>query len=287
LIDLHTHTNESDGTLTPAELINSAVAAGLGAVAITDHDTLAGHDAAVPLAREAKIDLVCGIEMSTKMVTPDRPRGKSVHLLGYWVHEQPGPEFREWIARLKASRHDRNIRLADKLQSLGMDIKLEEVQSLGRSMAGRPHFARLMLERGYVTTLQEAFDKYLDESATAYVEREEPTLAESIRHIRASGGIPSLAHPIRLGKRVPSQEEDVVRQMVKMGLRAIEVYHSDHTPRDQERYQWLAKRYDLAITGGTDFHGENKPGVMLASGRNGNVQVPAKVLDRLRQLPRN
>ncbi len=259
----------------------AAKAKGLDAIAITDHDTFAGYHQALPLAREAKLELVCGIELSTKLIMPDRPRGKSVHLLGYFM-SGPTAEFRSWLSELQQSRRERNEALALKLQAMGLDITMEEVNALGRSMAGRPHFAKLMVQKGYVSTLQEAFDKYLDESAQAYVERQEPSLAEGIRQISDGGGIPSLAHPVRLGKRVPAQEEDVIRQLCKMGLRALEAWHSDHPSREQERYEWLARRYDLIATGGSDFHGDAKPGVELGTGRNNNVNVSKKVLDRLR-----
>ena len=284
MIDLHTHTTESDGTFSPAELIQAAGEAGLDAVAITDHDTFAGNDAAAPIAAAAGVDLICGIELSTKMPIGDRPRGKTVHLLGYWLKSKPAVEFRDWLSELQASRHERNVALIARLQELGLDITLAEVQAVGRPMTGRPHFARVMIEKGFVSTTQEAFDKYLDEKGTAYVDRQEPGLAEGIRRIRSSGGVSSLAHPIRLGRRIAAQEEDLIRQMVKMGLQAIEAYHSDHTERDMERYQWIARRYDLAVSGGSDFHGTAKPGVELGSGRKGNVVVPNKVLDRLRNL---
>jgi predicted metal-dependent phosphoesterase TrpH len=284
LIDLHTHTTESDGTLSPSALIDAAKAARLDAIAITDHDTLAGFDQLAGTPAADGIDLICGIELSTKMPQRDRPHGKVVHLLGYWPRSRPSSEFRDWLGGLQESRHHRNVELAARLRQLGIDIQLEEVQAIGGSMTGRPHFARLLVEKGYVATAQEAFDKYLDEKGAAYVDRQEPTLAEGIRHIRASSGVPSLAHPIRLGRRVPAQEEDLIRQMAKMGLQAIEVYHSDHNERDRERYQRIARRYDLAPTGGSDFHGDLKPGVALGSGRAGNVAVPNKVLDRLRTM---
>lgn len=286
MIDLHTHTTESDGTSTPAELIATAKEAGLVALAITDHDTFAGHDCAVPFAKEAGLELICGIELSTKMTVPGRTKGKTVHLLGYFPVSAPSGDFRDWLGELKASRHDRNIRLAARLQSLDMNITIEDVQAEGRSMAGRPHFAKLMVQRGYVSNTQEAFDKYLDESASAYVDRDEPALAEGIRRIREAGGVSSLAHPIRLGRRTPQQEEDLIRQMAKMGLSAIEVIHSDHSTFDVERYQFLARRYDLGVTGGSDFHGDNKPGIFLGTGRNGNVKVPKNVLENLKALAR-
>jgi len=284
LIDLHTHTTASDGSFEPAQLIEAAVAAKLDALSITDHDTFAGYDEARPFAEKAGLDLICGIELSTKMPQPGKPRGRSIHLLGYFPKGEPANEFQDWIRQLGESRKDRNLRLAKRLQELNIDVTIEEVEARGRNMAGRPHFAQILVEKGYVTTLQEAFDRYLDEKAEAYVDREEPMLGEGIRRINDAGGVASLAHPIRMGKRRPGEEEDAIRQMAKMGLPAIEAYHSDHTERDVERYQLIARRYELAVTGGSDFHGTNKPGVLVGSGKNGNVAVPNKVLDRLKQL---
>ena len=127
MIDLHTHTDESDGTYTPAQLIETAVSSGLEALGITDHDTLAGYDAALPLAQAAGLDLVCGIELSTKL------RGRSVHLLGYFLKQPPSQPFRDWLREMQLSRRDRNIRLAEKLRSMGMEVSIAEVESRGKS----------------------------------------------------------------------------------------------------------------------------------------------------------
>jgi predicted metal-dependent phosphoesterase TrpH len=287
LIDLHTHTTASDGTLEPEELVQAACAAKLDALSITDHDTFAGFQEARPFAEKAGLELICGIELSTKMPVPGKGKGRSIHLLGYFPKAEPAKEFQDFIVEMQDSRRDRNRRLAKRLQDLNVDISIEEVEARGRRMAGRPHFAAILLEKGYVSTLQEAFDKYLDESANAYVDRDEPMLGEGIRRILDAGGVPSLAHPVRLGKRRANEEEDTIRQMAKMGLPAIEAYHSDHTERDVERYQMIARRYGLAITGGSDFHGANKPDISVGTGRAGNVSVPTKVLDRLKQIVKN
>lgn len=279
MIDLHAHTYESDGTVAPADLVEAAAALRLEALGISDHDTFAGYDAAVEPARRAGLDLVCGIELSTKRHVPGQ-RGQSIHMLGYFLDQPPAPEFRHWLERLQNSRRDRNRRLAARLQSLGMDIQLDEVIRMGRSLAGRPHFARLMLQKGYVSTIQEAFDRYLADSAQAYVEREEPALEEGIRRILAAGGLPSLAHPIRLSRKAGTIER-LVGEMCEMGLKAIEVYHSDHSPADTALYQALATRYGLAITGGSDFHGDTKPGISLGIGY-GNIALPHRLLDDLR-----
>jgi predicted metal-dependent phosphoesterase TrpH len=282
LIDLHTHTDESDGTVAPARLVEMARSIGLEALGICDHDTLAGYDQAVAPAREAGLELVCGIELSTKRRRRPEERGQPVHVLGYFLDTPPSAEFRAWLERLQESRRDRNRRLAARLQSLGLDIRLEEVIRMGRSLAGRPHFARLMLEKGYVSTIQQAFERYLGESAQAYVEREEPDLKDGIRRIADAGGLPSLAHPVRLSKR-PQILERLVAEMHDLGLRAIEVWHSEHGPCDVELYLALARRHGITVTGGTDFHGDTKPGVALGTGY-GNVAVTREVLDNLRTL---
>ena len=275
MIDLHTHTNESDGSYTPFELVDAAVAAGLDALAISDHDTLAGYDKALPRAREKGLDLVCGIELSTKF------KGKTVHLLGYFLNQQPADSFRAWLAEMQSTRRDRNIRMAERLRSLGIDITIEEVESRGRSLAGRPHFARIMLEKGYVSSIQQAFDEYLDESAKGYVDRREPDLAHGISKIAAAGGISSIAHPVRLGYRDSERLRAAVGEMRDAGLTALEVYHSDHKPADVEQYLALAREFKLGVTGGSDFHGDVKPNVRLGTGA-GNLNIPRSVLDKLR-----
>lgn len=278
MIDLHTHTNESDGTLTPAELVNEAIAVGLEALAISDHDTFAGYDRALPLAREQGLDLVCGIELSTKL------RGRTVHLLGYFLQDGPSEEFRAWLDVMQASRRERNLRMIERLQSLGIDITSEEVEAKGRTLAGRPHFARLLLEKGYVASIQQAFEEFLDESAKGYVDRREPQLSEGIERILAGRGIPSVAHPIRIAKKNHETMEDLIAEMRDMGLRAIEAYHSDHGLRDIEQYLEIARRFSLAVTGGSDFHGQVKPRIRLGRGYNGNLDIPLTVLEHLRNI---
>jgi predicted metal-dependent phosphoesterase TrpH len=283
VIDLHTHTDQSDGSLSPAQLVQASLALGLEALAITDHDTLGGYDQAVPVARAAGLDLVCAIELSTKLARKDGPRARNVHILGYFLDGAPTAKFRDWLLSIQTSRHDRNRRLAAKLQSLGMDVSLEEAQAVGRTLTGRPHFAKVLVQKGYVSTIQEAFDQFLDESAKAYVQRREPSLSEAVRQIGDAGGLPVLAHPFRLPRNKSTRLEDLLKEMVADGLRGIEVYHSDHTPTEVRRFQELAAAYSLAVTGGSDFHGEAKPDVALGRGHNGNLSVPREVLDRLRE----
>jgi predicted metal-dependent phosphoesterase TrpH len=273
LIDLHSHTNESDGTCSPAELIAEAQQAGVRALGITDHDTFAGYDAAREPARTAQIELICGIELSTKL------HGHSAHLLGYFLNGTSLDGFRSWVTGQQASRRERNVRLAARLRELGMEITVEEAEALGRGMTGRPHFARIMLQKGYVSNLRQAFDDYLDESAKGYVLRHEPAFAEGVAQIRAAGGIASLAHPVRVHGDVPA----LMPELCDAGLNAIEAYHSDHTERDTTLYLELAQRYGLLITGGSDFHGEVKPDVRLGTGCAGNLRIPPDLLERLQR----
>jgi 3',5'-nucleoside bisphosphate phosphatase len=277
LIDLHTHTNESDGSYTPFELLDAAVALRLDALAISDHDTLAGYDRALPRAREKGLDLVCGIELSTKF------HGRTVHLLGYFLQERPADGFRAWLAEMQATRRDRNLRMIARLRSLGIDISIEEVERKGRSLAGRPHFAKLMLEKGYVSSIQQAFDEYLDESAKGYVDRREPDLTMAIRRIAEAGGISSIAHPVRMNYREPEKMRALVAEMRDAGLSALEVYHSDHGPAQVQQYLELTREFDLGVTGGSDFHGDVKPGIRLGVGA-GNLNIPLSVLQQLREI---
>jgi 3',5'-nucleoside bisphosphate phosphatase len=276
MIDLHSHTDQSDGTFTACELVAEAVRAGLSALSITDHDTFAGHDLAMPLAAEAGLELLCGIELSTRF------GGGSVHLLGYFPWNPPSAEFRSWLGFLLESRRDRNRRLIEKLRSLGVDITLAEVEAKGRTLTGRPHFARLLVEKGYSKDIQDAFDGYLDESARGYVQRQEVSIEEAIERVVTAGGIASLAHPVRVAKNNWAKLGEYVGALAAMGMGAIEVYHSDHTPENVADYRSLAERFGLVMTGGSDFHGGNKPLIALGTGLRHNLCVPDEVLTNLR-----
>jgi predicted metal-dependent phosphoesterase TrpH len=251
-------------------LIAEAVRVGVDTLGITDHDTFAGYDLATAAARDSGINLICGIELSTKL------HGRSVHLLGYFLKPELLGDFRRWILELQAARRDRNIRLVARLRELGFDITLAEAEARGRGMTGRPHFAQIMVEKGYVKDLREAFDQYLDESARGYVYRHEPLFAEGVARIRQAGGIASMAHPVRVRGDIPA----LMPELCASGLNAIEAYHSDHSPADTQLYLELARQYDLHVTGGSDFHGAVKPGVMLGTGA-GNLRIPDDLLERL------
>lgn len=276
MVDLHSHTDASDGGDTPRELIDNALRAGLTALSITDHDTFAGYFAAAPYAASQGLDLLCGIELSTKYM------GKTVHLLGYFPGSAPSAAFATWLLDLQEKRRDRNRRLVESLRTHRVEITLEEVEALGKTMAGRPHFATILVRKKYVKSMQEAFDKYLAEQGRAYVEREDVPLDEGIQRMRESGGIPVMAHPARLGRRTAEEEAEWIAAAKEMGMLGLEVRHSDHDAAAVRRYTALAERLGLLTTGGSDYHGAYKPDIRLGTGKNGNVSVPREWLERLR-----
>ncbi|MGI8961555.1 MAG: PHP domain-containing protein [Bryobacteraceae bacterium] len=280
-IDLHSHTNESDGTLAPGELISVAKKIGLSAIAITDHDTFSGFEKAEPIAAEAGLDLLRGIELNSRL-RPEIDRDqRHVHVLAYFPSGVPRPPFSSWLAKEQEDRRTRNRRLIEALQKRGIDITLQEVEARGRSMAGRPHFARILVEKGYARTSDEAFRSYIGETAPSYVERQSQTTEEAIQIIREGGGIPVVAHPVRLS--LPrAVERQVLLKLKDAGLLGLEVYHSEHPPELQAYYLRLADELRLLPTGGSDFHGTAKPGVKLGTGLKDNIRVPRDFLDRMR-----
>ena len=283
-IDLHAHTNESDGSLTPAELVALAAQVGLKTLAVTDHDTFAGYEKAAEPARRNGIDLVCGIELNTRMSADAPADRRAVHILAYFLSGSPGDSFTSWLENERFERRSRNGRLAQKLQSDGVEITLEEVEARGRSLAGRPHFARILVDKGYARNPQEAFGKYLGEAAPSFVPRQSKTAEEVIGVIRAAGGVPVVAHPVRLG--LPrDRERELLLRYRSAGLMGLEIYHSEHPPELQAYYRQLAEDLQLLPTGGSDFHGAIKPDIQLGTGVAGNVRVPAGFIAALRQAP--
>jgi predicted metal-dependent phosphoesterase TrpH len=281
LIDLHSHTNCSDGTDSPGQLLEAAVQAGLRALAITDHDTFDGYVQARAL-EPASLELVCGVELSTRFDS-----GKPMHLLAYFLDGLPGAGFLEWLADIQEARRARNERMAERLRELELNATVEEAEALGRSITGRVHFARVLVANGHADSIDDAFDRYLNEEGPAYVAMEEPRVTGAIQQVRAWGGLPVLAHPVRLGVRNPLEEEQLIGGLVDAGLIGIEVYHCDHGATSTSRYLGMARRFGLAVTGGSDYHGSVKPGVKLGSGYRGNVRVPYALLEGLRSRHQN
>lgn len=278
-IDLHSHTNESDGSLTPRELVDLAKRSDLDALAITDHDTFAGYEKAVPFAREARLDLVRGIELNAKLEHEDGTQ--SVHVLAYFPKAEPSREILEWLETQRTERRRRNVRLADALQQRGIDITVDEVEQRGRSLAGRVHFARVLVEKGYAADSSDAFRRFLGEDAPTYVHRESKSIEEVIDILRRGNGIPVVAHPVRLGLD-REEEYELMSRLKRDGLMGLEIYHSEHSPALQAHYRQLAEELGLLPTGGSDFHGAAKPDIDLGTGLAGNVRVPREFLDRMR-----
>lgn len=284
MIDLHTHTDRSDGSTDPADLIRLAKEVGVEALAIADHDTLAGYDAALSVAQFVGVELICAVELSTRPNEAPAPgkRERSIHVLGYWPLGEPTADFRRFLVTQQDSRRQRNLDLVAKLNQLGVDITLQDAEVYGRNQVGRPHFARVLLEKGYVSTMQQAFDVYLADEAKAAVDRDEPTLDEGIRRIAEAGGLASLAHPVRLPQRGEDLAE-LVERLIPVGLQGIEVFHSEHSPENSADYGEIARRFHLIPTGGSDFHGDNKPGIHLGAGLNNNLNLPYGFLENIRE----
>jgi hypothetical protein len=276
-IDLHTHTTASDGTYSPEALVRAAVKLGLTALAVTDHETFAGFEAAKPYARSLGLELVRGIELNTYVNVAGTGRRKNLHLLAYFPR-QPASPFMEWLGQRQAMRRDRNRRLVESLRAKGVGITLDEVENRGRSIAGRPHFAKLLVEKGFASDSDDAFRRYIGEDAPGYVELNAPTTESAIAMVRSGSGIPVVAHPVRLSLSGSNQERELVAQLKESGLGGLEVRHSDQSPELQGYYAQLAEEFDLLPTGGSDFHGAVKPKVQLGRGVEGNVRVPASYL---------
>jgi predicted metal-dependent phosphoesterase TrpH len=280
MIDLHCHTNCSDGTLSPLEVIDLAMATGLQALAITDHDTFEGYDLARPLALEQGLELLCGIELGTRLANVKR----SAHLLGYFLLE-PEAELRTWLLQLQISRRERNAELLERLQQQGIDITWEQLRAKAQKQIGRPHFAQVLLESGRVQSLKEAFDLYLAESGSAWTQRDEPSTEEAIGRIVKAGGVASLAHPVRLSRDMETLSA-IIATLVPAGLAAVECYHIEHTAEETRQLLDIAAAHGLAATGGSDFHGANKPGISLGTG-DSSLAVPLELLVELKRRLRD
>jgi 3',5'-nucleoside bisphosphate phosphatase len=258
--DLHTHTTASDGTFTPTELVQAACAAGLTYIAITDHDTTAGIAEARRAAAGTELRFLPGVELSA-----DGPPGKC-HLLGLGINPNDAP-LNETLAALSENRRQRNEKMAARLRALGIEITLEEVTAAAPAGAnvGRPHFAQVLWEKGIVHSTKEAFDRFLGDGKSGFIEKETLSPAEAIRLVQEAGGFCFLAHPSLV--RLAAQETDETRltALKELGIDGVEVYYSQHTPAQTEKYRRLADKLGLMITGGSDFHGANKPDIALGA----------------------
>jgi predicted metal-dependent phosphoesterase TrpH len=274
-IDLHTHTTHSDGSATPEELIRLASSKQAQAVAITDHDTIAAIAEARGAADRFGIEFVAGIEISAEY-SPG-----TMHILGYCIDEK-SKVLADKLDELKKARDKRNPQIASRLQALGFDITYDEVAQLaGNQIVGRPHFARLMIQKGYVVSIQEAFDKFLKKDAAAYVEKARLSPADSVALIHEAGGVAVLAHPYQL--RLSSYEllDHLVEELAGLGLDGIEAVYSRHSLTERASYSEIAIRHGLLVTGGSDYHGSYKPDISLVTGL-GDLEVPYELLEAVK-----
>ncbi len=283
-IDLHTHSTASDGSLTPAELVRAAHAAGLQALALTDHDTAAGLPQALQEGRRIGLEVVPGCELS---VTTKRAK---MHILGLWLPPVPH-KLNAAMSELRERRHQRNHVIIEKLNALGLEISYEEVQvfaaqaspaaDAGEGSVGRPHIARLLFQKGMVTSIDEAFARYLGNHGKAYAPKQVLTAADAVRLLKEEGATVIMAHPFQFGLNRDQLAEEILF-LKDLGLDGIEVYYNDHSPSKVEMLLKMAKQFDLAVSGGSDFHGVSKPDIRLGVGK-GSMFVPRDVLERLKE----
>ena len=276
-IDLHTHSSFSDGSDTPDELLERAARMRLTSIALTDHDTLEGIPDAHVAADRRGIELIPGTELSL-----DYDKG-GMHLVVLWLEPRSGP-LQDRLAELREGRDDRNARIVERLEELGVPIELEEVLAeAGEGSVGRPHIAAVMIRHGHVDSMEQAFDEYLGNHAPAYVSRARMEPAEAIRLARASGGVPILAHPHTLGIDNRFEMADVLVELRAHGLVGIECHYGSYLADGRSGMVALADRFGLIPSGGSDYHGTYKSDVELGIGRVG-IAVPDSILDDLRHF---
>ena len=278
-IDLHIHSRASDGTLSPAEIIALASGLNLGAISITDHDSIAGSREALLCGIPDSLGFLTGVEISAEP-PPSYPGAGSIHILGYGFRLED-PELNRSLEKLQDSRRGRNPEIIARLNKLGIAIRIEEVErEAADGQPGRPHIAKLLIKKGVAKSMDDAFDRYLGNGRPAYVDKFRIEFSQAIELINAAGGIPVLAHPCLLELERAEQLEDLLQEMMSMGLKGLEVYYPLNTPQQTMQYSDLAARHRLLMTGGTDFHGDIQPEIQLGSGK-GDFHVPFGLYEKL------
>lgn len=273
-IDLHVHSNCSDGTFSPSELVAHAAKKNLAAFALTDHDTTAGVEEALRAAEGTGIEVIPGIELSTHY------QGKDIHIVGIEI-DYRSDRFQEQLLHFQNSRDIRNQKMIAKLQEHHISISWDEMKTMFEdSVWTRAHFANYLRKKGYVKTIDDAFTRYLGDQAPCFVPREKVTPSQAIRLIRDAGGIPILAHPLEyhMSEKELGALADLLR---KDGLIGIEAIYSKHVGYQEDTMRHFARLHHLCISGGSDFHGLIHPNIDLGSGR-GNLKIPYELLDIMR-----
>jgi predicted metal-dependent phosphoesterase TrpH len=263
-VDLHVHTTASDGQFSPTEIVQQALAIGLTTIAVTDHDTIDGVSQALQAAKGTQLEVIPGVELSTVDSRTE------AHVLGYYIN-QDDASLRDTLARLRDSRLLRAQRILTKLARIGMPLDWDEVQRIaGEAVIGRPHISLAMLERGYVSTVAEAFDLYIGRGRPAYEERHKLLPAAAVHTILGAGGLPVLAHPLQVSYLVPA--------LTDAGLLGLEAYYPGYAPDEIQFLLSLAEKHALIATGGSDFHGTD----VLPGHDLGSVTVPYGAVQQLR-----
>ncbi len=273
-IDLHVHSNKSDGSFTPKELVDYAISKGLCAFALTDHDTTDGLDEAISYAEDKPIEVVPGIEFSTEY------EGRDIHVLGLYI-QYKDPVFNDKIKNFVDSRIKRNEKMCKNLQEAGIDISYEKlIKAYPDAVITRAHYAAYLTDNGYVTSRADAFSKYVGDHCKYFVPREKVTPSQAVELILQAKGVPILAHPplYHMGK---DKLDTLVSTLKNAGLAGIESIYSTYNNQDTRDMMDLAKKYDLLLSGGSDFHGSNKPGLDMAVGY-GKLFVPEEILINIR-----
>ncbi|MCI9174918.1 MAG: PHP domain-containing protein [Lachnospiraceae bacterium] len=278
-IDLHTHSTESDGTLTPKELMRYAKRQGLSAIALTDHDSVSGIAKARPIADELELEFIPGVELSTDY------QGTEVHILGYYIDIEQ-TEFIRQLKEFVDTREKRNEKMALLLQQEGFDITMDALTAENPdSVITRAHFARYLVEHGFVKDRETVFAKYLGDGCKCYVPREKITPFEAIRLIQLGGGLAFFAHPV-LCHMNHDRLRFFIKSLKEAGLNGLEAIYSMNAPGDERNMIKFAEEFDLLISGGSDFHGSNKPQIQLGAGK-GNLRIPYEILERIKGARQN
>lgn len=276
-IDLHVHSTYSDGTFTPTQLIDEASRIGLAAMALTDHDTVDGIPEAIEAASKKGIELVPGIELSTFY------QKKEIHIVGLFI-DYTDSAFNKRLLTFKEGREQKNIKMCEKFKELGIEVSYDEMKSMyAGSVITRAHFADYLLKKGIVGDRNEAFDRYIGDNRPCYVDREKITPMEAIDMIHSVGGIAILAHPVLYHLGEAKMHELMDYLCCPGGIQALEAIYSTYKMGDELAMRRLAKEYNILISGGSDFHGANKPHISLGTGM-GKLFVPYEVLEKLRSV---
>ena len=280
-IDLHIHSTASDGSLTPFEILQLAQKLDLGAIAITDHDSLEGSKEALRAGIPTSLKFLSGVEISAAY-PQFFSRSGSFHLLGYAIRLDDRA-LNQSLDKLRQARKNRNPEILKRLNKLGYPLTLTEVRTVaGEGQLGRPHIAQAMVKKGYATSVNDAFDNFLGTDQPAYVNKYRIECIEAVQAITAAGGIPVLAHPGLLGIDDEKALKQLIGNLKDIGIRGIEVYYPEHTAQQMETYAEFARHFDLLVTGGTDFHGKMMPDIKLGTGK-GDLYVPYELYEKLIQ----